>query len=105
MIILENVQLIVQVHYMEILLISYVKLVMINVHYVLGLLSLNVKHVQLMDIIMMVHQLVKNVIQLVLNVQVHKIQTVKHVQKLDISLKAHQLAKHVIQLVKNVQEL
>ena len=52
---------------MEILLISYVKLVMINVHYVLGLLSMNVKHVS-MDIILM-EQHVNHVIQLVLNAQ------------------------------------
>ena len=82
---------------MEILLISYVKLVMINVHYVLGLLSLNVKHVQSMDIILM-EQHVNNVIQLVLNAQDFLDLIVKNV-KLLIGLNQSTRVNYVMFLV------
>ena len=83
---------------MEIMLISYVKLVMINVHYVLGLLSMNVKHVQSMDIIMMAQQLVDNVIQLVLNAQDPQYLNVQNV-KLLIGLNQSTRVNYVMFLV------
>jgi hypothetical protein len=81
---------------MEILLISYVKLVMINVHYVLGLLSMNVKHVS-MDIILM-EQHVNHVIQLVLNAQDFLDLIVKNV-KLLIGLNQSTRVNYVMFLV------
>ena len=81
---------------MEILLISYVKLVMINVHYVLGLLSMNVKHVS-MDIILM-EQHVNHVIQLVLNAQDPQYLNVQNV-KLLIGLNHSTRVNYVMFLV------
>ena len=81
---------------MEILLISYVKLVMINVHYVLDLLSMNVKHVS-MDIILM-EQHVNHVIQLVLNAQDPQYLNVQNV-KLLIGLNQSTRVNYVMFLV------
>jgi hypothetical protein len=54
---------------MEIMLLRLVKPVILNVRNVLGLRYLNVKHVLMMDIIMMDQQHVKHVIQLVPSAQ------------------------------------
>jgi hypothetical protein len=54
---------------MEILLLRLVKPVILNVRNVLGLRYLNVKHVLMMDIIMMDQQLVMYVMQLVPSAQ------------------------------------